>query len=376
MSAYLDNAATTYPSAAAIKRANELMTRFPGNPSSLHQPGLDAASALRDARGQVAAALGCTTGEVVFTSGGTEADNLAILGAANAHKRRGTHIISTTVEHPAVLRSLSALEDAGFEVTYISPGPTGAVSAADVLAALRPDTILVSVMAVNNESGAIMPVSDIGRALKAKSPGTLFHCDGVQSFLKMRLSLSGAGIDLYSVSAHKIHGVKGTGALFVRKGVRLIPLLCGGGQERGLRSGTEALPAIAAFGAAAAEGAENFEQRSAAVRALRDYAEQTLPAVRGLQFLPVSGLPHVFTVLLPGYKSEVVLRYLSELGVYVSAGSACAKGKKSAVLTAMGLPRAQIDSALRISLCHENTAADIDLLREGLSSAVKTLAKI
>ena len=263
------------------------------------------------------------------------------------------------------------LEKEGFSVTRVPVGEDGRVSADAVLAAVTDKTVLVSVMAVCNETGARMPVEEIGRRLKTGRPGVLFHSDMVQSFLKERISLT--HIDLASFSAHKIHGLKGCGALYVKKGVRLVPHVTGGGQEGGLRSGTENVHALAAFGAAAEEGARNLGARRTRILALRTYAEERLASVPGLEFLRVQGVPDVFTVFLPGYKSEVLLRFLSAKEICLSAGSACAKGKKSPVLTAMGISADRIDSALRISLDSANTEAEIDLLCEALCAGVASL---
>ena len=368
---YFDHAATTAPSRAAISAAVQVMENIPGNPSSVHAAGIAAAHAVQTARASVARVLGVRPDEIIFTAGGTEADNLALRGAALALRRRGDHIVTTAVEHPAVLETLAALEKEGFSVTRVPVGEDGRVSADAVLAAVTDKTVLVSVMAVCNETGARMPVEEIGRRLKTGRPGVLFHSDMVQSFLKERIPL--AHIDLASFSAHKIHGLKGCGALYVKKGVRLVPHITGGGQEGGLRSGTENVPALAAFGAAAEEGGRNFGAHRTRIISLRKYAEERLSAVPGLEFLRVQGVPDVFTVFLPGYKSEVLLRFLSAKDICLSAGSACAKGKKSPVLTAMGIPADRIDSALRISLDSANTEAEIDLLCEALCAAVASL---
>ena len=368
---YFDHAATTAPSRAAISAAVQVMENIPGNPSSVHAAGIAAAHAVQTARASVARVLGVRPDEIVFTAGGTEADNLALRGAALALRRRGDHIVTTAVEHPAVLETLAALEKEGFSVTRVPVGEDGRVSADAVRAAVTDKTVLVSVMAVCNETGARMPVEEIGRRLKTGRPGVLFHSDMVQSFLKERIPLT--HIDLASFSAHKIHGLKGCGALYVKKGVRLVPHVTGGGQEGGLRSGTENVPALAAFGAAAEEGGRNFGAHRTRIISLRKYAEERLSAVPGLEFLRVQGVPDVFTVFLPGYKSEVLLRFLSAKEICLSAGSACAKGKKSPVLTAMGISADRIDSALRISLDSANTEAEIDLLCEALCAAVASL---
>ena len=363
---YFDHAATTKPSPAAMEAAMRVLREIPGNPSSVHGAGLAAARCVSEARGQVARALGVRPDEIVFTAGGTEADNLALRGALLAGRRRGCHVVTTNVEHPAVSETLADLEKEGFSVTRVPVGANGCVSADDILAAVTEKTLLVSVMAVCNETGARMPVEEIALRLKRQHPGVLFHTDMVQAFLKERIPMT--HIDLASVSAHKVHGLKGCGALYIKKGVRILPHTTGGGQEGGLRSGTEAVHAIAAFGAAAEEGARRFGANRAKIAALRAAANKALSDLPGGQFLEVSGIPDVFTVFFPGYKSEVLLR-----DICLSAGSACAKGKKSPVLTAMGLPAASIDSALRISLGEENTEEEIDALRAALSDALREL---
>ena len=247
---YLDNSATTRPCEAAIEAVTQTLTEVWGNPSSLHENGIAAAHRLDAARKQVAAALGAEKERVFFTSGGTEADNWAILGTAKKLGKRGRHVVTTAIEHPAALRPMQALEAAGFEVTYLQPEADGFVSAAALEAALRQDTILVSCMMVNNEVGAVLPIGDMLRATRRKSPNALFHTDAVQGFGKIAFRAKTLGADLISVSSHKIHGPKGAGALYIKAGVQLPPLMLGGGQETGLRSGTEALPAIAGFGAA------------------------------------------------------------------------------------------------------------------------------
>lgn len=371
---YLDHAATTAPSQTAIRACVEAMERTPGNPSSVHGAGMAAMDTVRRGRARVAAALGARADEILFTAGGTEADNLAIRGAVSALRRRGDHVVTTNVEHPAVENTLADLERQGLSVTRVPVGPDGCVSAEDVLAAVTDRTVLVTVMAVCSETGARMPIEEIAARLKREHPDVLFHSDMVQSFCRERIPL--AGVDMASVSAHKICAPKGCGALYLRKGVRILPVITGGGQEGGLRSGTEAVPLIAAFGAAAEENMREFAARRQKIAALRKAAEEQLSAVPGLEFLQVRGVPDVFTVFLPGYKSEVLLRFLSEKGICVSAGSACAKGKKSPVLTAMGLPPEKIDGALRVSMGHENTPEELSALAEALREATRKLASV
>jgi len=368
---YLDNSATTKPCGACVDAMTELLTDVWGNPSSVHALGIEAEKRLKLARRQVAAALGAETERVFFTSGGTEADNWAIFGAAERLGKRGHHIVTTAVEHHAVLHPMKALEARGFAVTYLEPGADGFVSAEALAAALRPDTILVSVMMVNNETGAVMPIPEMIRLTRQKSPLALFHADAVQGFGKVPFRARTLGADLISVSSHKIHGAKGTGALYIRPGLTLPPLIHGGGQESNYRSGTENLPGIAGFGAACA--AMDAQADIARMAGLRDLARQTLADVPGLVFLGKGDAPHIVNVSLPGLRSQGIINCLQDHGVYVSAGSACSRGHRSHVLEAMRLPTAVIDGSVRVSFSRENTPEDVAALREALLDAVKTL---
>lgn len=368
---YLDNSATTRPCAAAVRAVAEAMAETWGNPSSLHGNGIDAAHRLEAARKQTAAALGAETERVFFTSGGTEADNWAILGTAKKLGKRGKHIVTTAIEHPAVLRPMQALEAAGFEVTYLAPEADGFVPASALEAALRPDTILVSCMMVNNEVGAVQPIAEMIRATRRKSPLAIFHTDAVQGFGKIPFRAKTLGADLITVSSHKIHGPKGAGALYIKAGLQLPALILGGGQEKGFRSGTEGTPAILGFGAACAElgGAEEI----AAITALRDFCREELSRVEGLMMLGRGDAPHIVCVSLPGLRSQGILNCLQDKGFCVSAGSACSRGHRSHVLTAMGLAPEVIDGAVRISLSRENTREEIALLAGAFEYAKKTL---
>ena len=372
MEAYLDNAATTRPCQAAVQAALDMMTDCWGNPSSGHHLGVRAAQAMKTARAQVARAIGGQPERVFFTSGGTEADNWAVLGAMQRLGKRGKHIITTAVEHHAVLEPMAFLESQGYEITYLAPQPDGRVTLADFCQALRPDTVLASVMLVNNETGAVMPVDQMAAALHRNRSDAIFHTDAVQGLGKVAFRAGSLGADLVSLSAHKVHGLKGAGALYIRPGLDLPPFVRGGGQESGKRSGTEATPAIAAFGAAcqALDPAD-----IPAMAALRDYAKQEfaekLPQV---QLLGAMDAPHVLTAALPGARSQGILNLLQEQGVYVSAGSACSRGHRSHVLEAMGLPTAVIDAAVRISLCRNTTKQEIDQLVRAFQAAAARLA--
>ncbi len=367
---YLDNSATTRPCPACVQAMTEVLTEDWGNPSSLHALGLAAGRRLTRARAQVAAALGCDKSRVFFTSGGTEADNWAIFSAAERLGKRGRHIVTTAVEHHAVLHPMQKLAARGFDVTYLQPDGAGAVTLDALKAALRPDTILVSIMMVNNETGAVMPIAEMARLTHRVSPLALFHTDAVQGFLKLPFQAKTLGADMISVSGHKIHASKGVGALYLRPDLPLPPLLLGGGQEQDLRSGTENLPAICGFGAACAQ----FEPHSLLHMArLRDLARQELLKIPGLVLIGRGDAPHIVSLSLPGLRSQGLINCLQDRGVYVSAGSACAKGHRSHVLEAMRLPPAVIDGSIRVSFCAENTEQDVFALCQALREAKQTL---
>lgn len=371
---YLDNSATAPVLRESAERAFTVMTADFGNPSSQHKMGIDAAHILKESRETVAAALHAAPGEIIFTSCGTESTNTALLGAAR--RRRKGHIITTAIEHAATLSCCKRLEQEGFAFTYLAPDETGHIPAAAFAAALRDDTILASMMLVNNETGVQLPVEECGRMLKRRCPEALFHIDAVQGLFRVPLTPSKWCCDLMSVSGHKIGAPKGIGALYQRKGLHLPPLLLGGGQESGLRSGTEALPNIAAFGTACQIRAASFERDVQHVETLR---QALLSGLRErLPWALVNGagdVPHVVSLSLPGCKSEVVLRVLESDEVYVSAGSACSKGKESHVLRAMGLDKARVDSALRVSFAPFNTTEDVEALLTGLGKAAAMLKR-
>ena len=332
--------------------------------------GREAAAELARARHAVAAALGAADGEIIFTSGGTEGDNQAIQSAMFAARRVGRHIITTETEHPAVLEPVRAFAAQGCEVTYLKPEKNGAVTAEALEAALRDDTALVSVMLVNNETGAVNPIAALREAMTRRGSHAVLHCDAVQGLFKVPINAHALGVDLLTVSAHKIHAPKGAGALYIRKGFRAVPILLGGGQEGKLRSGTENLPSIAGFGIAAHMGLSRFAENARRIIELRQYFDAKLASdVPEARINFPDGVPHIASVCLPGCRSEVVLRILSDRDVYVSAGSACAKGKRSHVLTACGLPSDVIDCTIRVSFSDLNDEADIDALIEGLAAA-------
>ena len=374
MEHYLDNAATTKVCDEAAQAALAAMTENYGNPSSTHTKGREANRLLEKARKQVSTALGCTPGELIFTSCGSESDNWAIINGAEAMRRRGKHIISSAVEHDAVRRSLDELESRGFEVTRLAPDEKGGVSLDSVVSALRDDTILVSLMLVNNETGAVTDISSIARAVKKACPAVLVHTDAVQGFMKVPFSAKTLGADMISISGHKIHAPKGIGALYIKNGVKLKPFIVGGSQETGRRAGTEAMPQIAAFGAACEIAQAGMAENIARMQSLRERAVQRLSREIPELVLIGGGSPHILSISLPGWRSEVLMNYLEAKEVYVSRSSACKKGGRSHVLEAMGLSSRVIDGAIRIGLSRFTTEKDIDALCSALKEAHDTLA--
>ncbi len=371
---YLDNAATTPVCPEAAQAALEAMTASFGNPSSTHGPGREARQMLADARQTVADTLGAQPGEVTFTSGGSEGDNWAIRGACYAQRHKGKHIISSLTEHDAVRKSLDYMEAQGWEVTRLAPGPDGAVRAEAVAAALRPDTVLVSLMLVNNETGAVTDIPAVARAIKAAGSGALLHTDAIQAYMKMPFTVKSLGADVVTLSGHKIGAPKGIGAQYVRSGLRLPPLVLGGGQEEGRRSGTENMPGICAL-AAAAKAARADRDAPARMAALRQGIIDDLSPSLPDMLVIGGGAPHILCLSLPGYRSEVLLNYLDAMGICVSKGSACKRGARSHVLEAMGLPAKVIDGAIRVSLSRFTTKEDADAFCQGLIQAHDSLCK-
>ena len=371
---YLDNAATTRVCPQAAQAALEAMTEQYGNPSSRYPLGREAAKRLKEQRGQVAAALGCAPEEIFFTSCGTEGDNWAIRGAVELGRRKGKHIITTAFEHAAVLEPCKALEREGYEVTWLRPDRAGHISIDELTAALRPDTVLVSMMLVNNELGTIQPVAEAARAIKAAGSPALLHTDAVQAFLKIPFTPKALGVDLLTISGHKVRAPKGVGALYIRRGLRFPPLMLGGGQEEGMRPGTEATAQTAAFAAACAVGKAEMNSYTIRIKELKEYAlESLLGAIPELKRVGEGEAPHILCLTLPGYKSEVLVRVLGDMGVCVSAGSACHRGRPSHVFAAMGLPKNEMDGAFRVSFSPDNTREDVDGLREALLKARDSL---
>ncbi len=373
---YLDNSATTRPHPGVIETVKRAMENYYGNPSSLHQKGVEAENVLKQARKVAAQYLGCKEGEIIFTSGGTESNNTAIKGIAFQYQNRGKHIVTTQVEHPAVYDVCKQLDGIGFAVTYLPVDREGRVSVEDVKRALRPDTILVSVMHVNNELGTIQPVEEIGQWLK-QYPKVLFHVDAVQGIGKVPLSLHDSGIDLLSVSAHKFYGPRGVGILYKREGLIIHPLMMGGGQEAGVRSGTENLPAIAGMAKAIRVLEELGKDEAGRLQSLNQRLREGIERIEGcIVNTPQQGAaPHIMNLSVPGVKAEVLLHALEERGFLVSTKSACSSkaNEPSRVLTAVGIERDCALSSLRISLGRENTREEIEQFLTALEACVETL---
>ena len=380
MEAYLDNSATTQCSQAAADLMMRLLREDYGNPSSLHNRGMEAENYVKEARKRIAQTLKVNEKEIYFTSGGSESNNLAIVGSALANKRSGMHVITTMIEHPSVANPFAYLEELGFAVTYLPVDAYGCISLEDLQEAMCSDTILLSMMHVNNEIGAVEPIEEAARVIKQKNPNCLFHVDAIQSYGKFRIYPKRMGIDLLSVSGHKIHGPKGSGFLFVRDKVKVHPLILGGGQERGMRSGTENVPAIAGLGQAAMEIYQNFESNQTRMYRLRDYFIQEVEQIDGVS---VNGhkdhrsAPHIVSVSVSGVRSEVLLHALEDKQIYVSAGSACSSNKPavSRTLQSIGLKRELLESTVRFSFSVHTTKEEIDYALEAMRGLVPMLAK-
>lgn len=377
MDVYLDNAATTRPCEGAVSAAFYTMLENYGNPSSLHRFGVEAEKAMTETRKAIASTLVAAPETVYFTSGATEGNNLAILGAAESYGKRRRKIVTTTIEHPSVSEPIKLLEQRGFEVVRIAPNRSGEIPFDDISAAVDENTCLVSCMLVNNETGYILPIKRAFMTIKRNFPECVTHCDAVQGFLKIPFKAAELYADVITISAHKIHGVKGVGGIVVKRGIRLSPQIIGGGQEKGLRSGTESVPLIASFGAAgralqptAAEAFENAAKLCAYLRA----------ELSKLPFVTINSndenhSPFILNFSVEGIKSETMLHFLESRGVFVSSGSACSKGSKSSVLKEFGVPEKLIDSAIRASFSRETTWGDLDLLVSGIAAGKQNLAQ-
>ena len=360
---YLDNSATTKPCIQAVEAMTKAMTENWGNPSALYEFGIDTARELRNARSKVAAAMGAEPERVFFTSGGTEADNWAVFGTVKRMGKRGKHLITTAMEHHAILNCFKELESQGFEVTYLKPDSMGRISSEDLKNALRKDTILVSIMMVNNEVGSVMPISQLAKLTHKLCPDAIFHTDAVQGFLKVPFQAKTLGADLISVSSHKIHGPKGVGALYVSPRLKSFPpLLLGGGQESGYRSGTEGTPSIFGFAAAAEAMSKTLREDISRETDLIASLAERLSCLPGVVINGAHEAPHILSVSIPGVPTQNSINILQDAQICVSAGSACAKGHRSHVLTAMGIRPDIIDCTFRVSLCRDTTREELDKL--------------
>lgn len=384
MEAYLDNSATTRCSDRACQLMVDLLTKDYGNPSSLHMKGIEAERFVETAKKKIAKTLRVSEKEIIFTSGGTESNNLAIIGAAMANRRAGNHIITTSIEHASVENPMEFLKEQGFEITYLSVDENGIISLEELEEAVTEQTILVSMMQVNNEIGAIEPVAEAAELIKKKNPDTLIHVDAIQSYGKMYIYPKKLGIDMLSVSGHKIHGPKGSGFLWVKEKTKLKPLILGGGQQKGMRSGTENVPAIAGLGEAAEEIYENLDEKRAHLYGLK---QRFIDGIEKLEGTHVNGktgedsAPHIISVSFEGIRSEVLLHSLEDRGIYVSSGSACSsnnhagKQKGSKTLRNIHLKENLLDSTLRFSFSVHTTEEEIDYALEVLGELLPVLKK-
>ena len=374
MSIYLDNAATTKPCEEAVKAAMAAMTEYYGNPSSLHRAGLDAQLAVDGARKIIADTIGADPSCLYFTSGATESNNLALRGASAAYGRKAKRIVISAVEHASVEETAADLEKKGFEVTRVSPREDGRFYAADFINACGEDVCLISMMYVNNETGYVLPVKETFAMVKRKYPHIITHTDCVQAYMKLPVKASTLSADLISLSGHKVHGGKGVGALYIKKGVRVLPVVTGGKQEKGIRSGTESVPMICAFGAAVEKLAPTINDRWERVSALRTYLLGRLAEIDNISVnSPDDGSPYVVNISAEGKRSEIMLHFLESKGIYVSSGSACSKGQQSGVLGQFGIMGKRADSALRISMSAETTEAELDEFVTALAEGMEKI---
>ena len=380
MEAYLDNSATTRVDAQVQELMKKLMDVDFGNPSSRHQKGVVAEGYIKEARQKIAATLKVDPKELIITSGGTESNNMALIGTALAAKRKGNHIITTAVEHPSVKATASFLEEQGFRITFLSVDSRGQISLEDLKEALTPDTILVSIMYVNNEIGTIQPVEEAAKLVHATVPGAVFHVDAIQSYGKMRIYPAKMHVDLLSVSGHKIHGPKGSGFLYIKDKTKIHPLLNGGGQQRGMRSGTENVPAIAGLGVAAERIYTGFEEKIDRMYTLREHFIEEVTKIPGVHVnghTDRSNAPHIVSVSTEGVRAEVLLHALEDKEIYVSAGSACSSNKPSVshTLKSIGLKPELLDATIRFSFCVETTEEEIDYAVKEMAALVPMLQK-
>lgn len=371
---YLDNSATTKPCKTACEYINQALVSNWGNPSSLHSLGIEAELTVNSARECIAKAISARADEIIFTGSGTEANNTAIMSAIS-RKNRGNRVITTAIEHPSVLETVKRLENSGFEVIKLGCDSNGSVKLSELEAALNEKTVLVSIMLVNNEIGSVQPIAEASKLIKKLSPNALFHCDAVQGFGKLNINVKTFGVDLLTASAHKIHGPKGIGFLYCKKGVSIAPFITGGGQEKGMRSGTEAVPLIAGFMGALKE-LGSLEENYKKISSINLYARELFTASGFIDInSPENALPYILNISVVGYRSETLLHFLESKNIFVSSGSACAKGEASYVLSALGLDKKRSDSALRLSFSKDTTKEELALTLDALKEAVSRLRR-
>lgn len=374
MPVYLDNAATTKPCEEAVLAALDAMTTNFGNPSSLHKAGLNAQIVMDRARKIIADSIGADSGTIYFTSGATESNNLALRGASQAYGRKKRKIVISAVEHASVEETARVLEENGFDIERVAPRDDGRLYAVDFINACDENTCLISMMMVNNETGYILPVKEVFSVVKRRFPDIITHCDCVQGYMKFPVKVASLNADLISISGHKIHGVKGIGALYIKKGVRVVPVVTGGKQEKGVRSGTESVPLISAFGAAVEKLSRSVSERSEYVSGLKSHLLEKLSEIDGIDVnSPDDGSPYIVNISAAGKRSEIMLHFLESKEIYVSSGSACSKGAQSGVLGSFGIKAKSADSALRISLSAENTVEELDLFVNALIEGMEKI---
>lgn len=373
---YLDNASTTKPCPQAVDTIIQCLTKDYGNPSSLHTMGLNAQKYMDIARNNLATALSCNVDNIFFTSGATESSNIAILGTAKLYGKRKKRVVTTTIEHASVKECFNELERLGFEVFRISPNSNGEITVQDIVNSVNDDTILISCMLVNNETGYILPIEKAYTIIKKKYPDIITHCDCVQGFLKLPINVRTLKADLISISGHKVHAPKGVGALYVSKGVRIAKTNLGGKQEKGFRSGTEALPNIAGFGTAIEVFYPTIKERFEYVSSLKNYLVDRISTIDWITLnSKLDASPYIVNISIKGIRSEIMLHFLETKGIYISSGSACSKGEKSGVLGQFGISDKLSDSAIRVSFCETNTTQDIDALLLALNDGFNTILK-
>lgn len=377
MTIYFDNAATTKVFPEVMSVMEDAMNVSYGNPSAKHRKGMEAENLIKEAQETIAKSLKAKPKEIFFTSGGTESNNTAIIGTALANKRKGKHIITSKIEHASVYEPMAFLEDLGFEITYLNVDSKGRILLDELETAIRPDTTLVSLMFVNNEIGAVQPIKEAGEIIKKKNKETVFHVDAIQAYGKLQIVPKNLKIDLLSMSGHKIHGPKGIGFLYVREGTRIQPLIYGGGQQKGMRSGTENVPGIAGLGCACSQMIGDHFENAEKIRIVKEYFQERIKEIEDIR--DNSGeAPHIASISFRGIRSEVLLHALEDKGIYVSSGSACSSNKKQAVsgtLNAIGLPDDYKDGTLRFSFSVENTKEEVDETIEALKELVPMLRR-